>query len=151
VGLEHADGTRNYLLDLDVDAIHMLAPKPRDRPTPTYGLTELPATTPHPYTPEQTFARDLLIAAINGGINRWARVHGYSIDVPADQVRAEGVDTADRAIWTVTLADLQAAMNKLVADPHRYTSSDTPAGTSLERVQAAVATIRAAYAKLPPG
>jgi hypothetical protein len=39
-------------------------------------------------------------------------------------------------------------MNKLVADPHRYTSSDTPAGTSLERVQTTVATIRAAYAKL---
>jgi hypothetical protein len=42
-------------------------------------------------------------------------------------------------------------MNKLVADPHIYTSSDTPAGTSLERVQAAVATIRAAYATLAAG
>jgi hypothetical protein len=81
-------------------------------------------TTPPPYTPEQTFARDLLIAAINGGINRWARVHGYSIDVPADQVRPEGVDIADRAIWTVTLVELEAAMNKLVADPHLSTSSD---------------------------
>jgi hypothetical protein len=107
-------------------------------------------TTPISYTPEQTFARDLLIAAINGGINRWAR-HGDSIDVPADQVRAEGVDIADRAIWTVTLVELQAAMNRLVADPHISTSSDTPAGTSLERVQAAVATIRPAYAKLVAG
>jgi hypothetical protein len=74
-------------------------------------------TTPNPYTPEQTFARDLLIAAINGGINRWARVHGDSIDVPADQVRTEGVDIADRAIWTVTLVELQAAMNKLGGRP----------------------------------
>ena len=43
--------------------------------------------------------------------------HGYDIDVPADQVRGEGVDIADRAIWTVTLVELQAATNKLVAAP----------------------------------
>jgi hypothetical protein len=28
VGLEHADGTRNYLLDLDVEAMHTLAEAP---------------------------------------------------------------------------------------------------------------------------
>jgi hypothetical protein len=69
------------------------------------------------YTPEQAFARDLLITAVNGGINRWARVHGYLIDAPADQVRAEGIDTMDRSVWSITLADLTAAIDKLITDP----------------------------------
>lgn len=104
-----------------------------------------------PYTPEQAFARDLLIAAVNGGINRWARVHGYSVDVPADQVRAEGIDIGDRYVWTVTLAELQAAMNKLAAHPDLCASHDSAAAASRERVQAAATTIRVAHAKLAAG
>lgn len=69
------------------------------------------------YSPDQAFARDLLIAAVNGGINRWARVHGYLIDAPAEQVRAEGIDLMDRSVWSITLADLTAAIDKLINDP----------------------------------
>jgi hypothetical protein len=69
------------------------------------------------YTPEQAFARDLLITAVNGGINRWARVHGYLIDAPAEHIRAEGIDTNDRSVWSITLADLNTAIDKLISDP----------------------------------
>ena len=69
------------------------------------------------YTPEQAFARDLLITAVNGGINRWARVHGYTVDAPAEQIRAEGIDTVDRSVWSITLADLNSAIDKLISDP----------------------------------
>jgi hypothetical protein len=69
------------------------------------------------YTPEQAFARDLLITAVNGGINRWARVHGYTVDAPAEQIRAEGIDTTDRSVWSITLADLNSAIDKLISDP----------------------------------
>lgn len=69
------------------------------------------------YTPEQAFARDLLITAVNGGINRWARVHGYTVVAPAEQIRAEGIDTTDRSVWSITLADLNSAIDKLISDP----------------------------------
>jgi hypothetical protein len=72
------------------------------------------------YTPEQAFARELLAAAVNGGINRWARVHGYLIDAPADQVRAEGLDTVDRSVWSITLGDLNTAIDKLITNPEQY-------------------------------
>ena len=62
-------------------------------------------------------ARDLLITAVNGGINRWARVHGYTVDAPAEQIRAEGIDTTDRSVWSITLADLNSAIDKLITDP----------------------------------
>src|ERR1700748_3293926 len=107
--------------------------------------------TSFPCTPEQAFARDVLIVAVNGGINRWAHVHGYSIDVPADQVRAEGIDVGDRSIWTVTLAELQAAMKQLAGDPDRYACGETRAGTSRQRIHAAATTIRVAHAKLATG
>ena len=74
-------------------------------------------STPNPHTPEQAFARDLLITAVNGGINRWARVHGYTVDAPAEQIRAEGIDTTDRSVWSITLADLNSAIDKLISDP----------------------------------
>jgi hypothetical protein len=59
-------------------------------------------------TPEQDVARDPLITAVNGGINRWARVHGCTVNAPAGQIRAEGIDLADRSLWQVSLANLQA-------------------------------------------
>jgi hypothetical protein len=71
------------------------------------------------YTREQAFARELLIVAINGGINRWARVHGYSVDGPADTVRAEGIDTLDRSVWSLTLADIITAIDKLIINPEQ--------------------------------
>jgi hypothetical protein len=103
----------------------------------------------NPYTPEQAFARDVLIAAVNGGINRWAHVHGYLIDAPADQIRAEGIDKTDRSIWHITLADLQNALHKLTTDPEQYAAPDAP--TVAARVHAAAATIRAAQGKLAAG
>ena len=69
------------------------------------------------YTPEQAFARDLLITAVGGGINRWAHVHGATTDGPAEQIRAEGIDILDRSVWSVTLSDLNGAIDKLIADP----------------------------------
>jgi hypothetical protein len=71
------------------------------------------------YNREQAFARELLIVAINGGINRWARVHGYSADGPADTVRAEGIDTLDRSVWSLTLADIITAIDKLITNPEQ--------------------------------
>jgi hypothetical protein len=73
------------------------------------------------YTPEQAFARDLLITALNGGINRWARVHGYLVDALAEHIRAEGIDSVDRSVWSVTLADLNRAIDKLITAPEQCT------------------------------
>ena len=58
------------------------------------------------YTAEQALARSVLLTAVNGGINHWARVHGFTVDCPPEQVRAEGVDTEDdRSLWHVDLDD----------------------------------------------
>lgn len=76
-------------------------------------------TDPATYTPEQAFARSLLITAVNGGINHWARVHGYTVAVTADQIRAEGIDTTDRSVWHVNLADLQDAITRLIEHPEQ--------------------------------
>lgn len=83
------------------------------------------------YTPEQAFARDLLITAVNGGINRWARVHGYLVDAPAEQVRAEGIDLMDRSVWSITLADLTVAIDKLINDPAQYADPGSGIDTDL--------------------
>jgi hypothetical protein len=73
--------------------------------------------TDYQYSPEQALARDLLTLAVNGGINHWARVHGYSVDCPPDQVRAEGIDIADRSLWTVELTDIEQAVTKVIEQP----------------------------------
>jgi hypothetical protein len=72
------------------------------------------------YTPEQAFARSVLLAALNGGINHWARVHGFTVDCPPEQVRAEGVDTVDdRSLWHVDLDDIQRSITKLIEAPEQ--------------------------------
>ena len=78
------------------------------------------------YSPEQALARDVLITAVNGGINHWARVHGYTADCPPEQARAEGVDTVDdRSLWHVDLADIQRSINKLIEQPARCAAPDS--------------------------
>lgn len=70
------------------------------------------------YSPQQSFARDLLTLAVNGGITHWARVHGYRADVPPDQVLAEGVDLRDnRSLWVVDLAAVQNAIDAVIDTP----------------------------------
>jgi hypothetical protein len=70
------------------------------------------------YSPQQSFARDLLTLAVNGGITHWARVHGYRADVPPDEVLAEGVDLRDnRSLWVLDLADVQNAINAVIDTP----------------------------------
>lgn len=70
------------------------------------------------YSSRQALARFVLITAVNGGINRWARVNGYQADVAPGQVSAEGVDITDnRLIWRVTLDDLQQAIIKITENP----------------------------------
>lgn len=71
------------------------------------------------YTTEQTLARALLITAVNGGSNHWAHVHGLSLDCPPEQVRAEGIDTADQSLWRVELADISRAITKLIDTPYQ--------------------------------
>jgi hypothetical protein len=78
------------------------------------------------YTPEQALARDVLLAAVNGGINHWARVHGFTADCPPEQVRAEGVDTVDdRSMWYVDLADIQRSITKLIEQTAQCTAPDS--------------------------
>jgi len=70
------------------------------------------------YSPQQAFARDVLTAAVNGGIRHWACMHGYQWDVPPGQVHAEGVDDRDgRSLWRVDLDDIQRALDTLTDDP----------------------------------
>lgn len=70
------------------------------------------------YTPQQSFARDLLTIAVNGAINHWARVHGYRADAQPAQVLAEGVDLRDdRSLWVVDLADIQHAIDAIIDTP----------------------------------
>lgn len=69
------------------------------------------------YTAEQALARDLLITVLNGASLYWAHVHGYTVDCPPDQVRAEGVDTSDRSVWIVDLDDISRAVTKLIERP----------------------------------
>ena len=69
------------------------------------------------YSPQQAFARDVLIAAVNGGIRHWACVYGYQWDVPPGQVHAEGVDDRDGGSrWRVDLDDIQRALDTLTDD-----------------------------------
>jgi len=82
-------------------------------------------STPHPYIPQQALARDLLITAVNVGINHWARVHGCTVEGPAEQIRAEGIDTRDRAVWSVDLADITRAIAKLIATPYQCAAPDS--------------------------
>ena len=82
-------------------------------------------STPNPYTPEQALALDLLITAVNGGINQWARVHGCTVDGPAEQIRAEGIDTHVRAVWSVDLAYITRAIAKLIATPYQCAAPDS--------------------------
>lgn len=77
--------------------------------------------TDNTYSPKQALARDVLTIAVNGGINHWARVHGYRTDCPPDQVRAEGIDTrAGRSLWQLDLDDLQPVIDILINHPTAY-------------------------------
>jgi hypothetical protein len=70
------------------------------------------------YTPQQSFARDVLTAAIDGGSTYWARVGTYRSDGPPDQVLAVGVDLEDdRSLWQANLDDIQAALDKVADRP----------------------------------
>ena len=69
------------------------------------------------YTPEQALARDVLLAAVNGASNHWAHVHGYTVDCPPEQVRAEGINTTNRSVWIVDLDDITRAITKLIERP----------------------------------
>lgn len=78
------------------------------------------------YTPEQALARSVLLTAVNGGINHWARVHGFNVDCPPEQVRAEGVDTVDdRSLWHVDLDDIQRSITKLIEHPEQCAAADS--------------------------
>lgn len=87
------------------------------------------------YTPEQALARSVLLTAVNGGINHWARVHGFTVDCPPEQVRAEGVDTVDdRSLWHVDLYDIQRSMTKLIEAPEQCAAPDS--GIDLDQLHA---------------
>ena len=60
-------------------------------------------------------------------------MHGYLIDAPAEQVRAEGIDTMDRSVWSITLADLTAAIDKLISDPAQC--ADPGSGIDTDRIE----------------
>lgn len=73
------------------------------------------------YSPKQALARDVLAIAVNGGINHWARVHGFRTDCPPAQVRVEGIDTRDdRSLWQLDLNDIQPVIDTLINDPSAY-------------------------------
>jgi len=73
------------------------------------------------YTPAQTFARDVLTAAVDGGSAYWARTWSYRSDCPPEQVLAFGVDIEDdRSLWQVSLDDIQAALDKIADQPGEY-------------------------------
>jgi hypothetical protein len=87
------------------------------------------------YTPEQALARSVLLTAVNGGINHWARVHGFTVDCPPEQVRAEGVDTVDdRSLWHVDLDDIQRSITKLIEHPEHCAAPDS--GIDLDQLHA---------------
>jgi hypothetical protein len=87
------------------------------------------------YTPEQALARSILLTAVNGGINHWARVHGFTVDCPPEQVRAEGVDTVDdRSLWHVDLDDIQRSIAKLIEQPEQCAAPDS--GIDLDHLHA---------------
>ncbi|MDT0262295.1 hypothetical protein [Jatrophihabitans lederbergiae] len=83
-------------------------------------------TNPTGYTLEHAFARDVLTIAVNGGINHWARVHGYLIDCPPTDVRAEGIDARDeRSLWHLDLDNVQEAITKLATHPEDCFAPDS--------------------------
>ncbi|PZS25441.1 MAG: hypothetical protein DLM61_19955 [Pseudonocardiales bacterium] len=87
------------------------------------------------YTPEQALARSILLTAVNGGINHWARVHGFTVDCPPEQVRAEGIDTVDgRSLWHVDLDDIQLSITKLIEQPEQCAAPDS--GIDFEQLHA---------------
>ncbi len=87
------------------------------------------------YTTEQAFARSVLLTAVNGGINHWARVHGFTVDCQPEQVRAEGVDTVDdRSLWHVDLDDIQRSITKLIEAPEQCAAPDS--GIDQDQLQA---------------
>jgi hypothetical protein len=72
------------------------------------------------YSPQQTFARNILITAVTTrAIDAWARVHGYVWrDRAPEDVYAEGVDVNDgRSLWRVDLNDILAAIDKIAHNP----------------------------------
>lgn len=101
------------------------------------------------YTAEQALARDLLSTALNRGVKHWAGLHGYTLEGPPDQVRAEGIDTSDRCEWVVNLDDIARATARLAADPERYAARNLRAVRV--RVHSAASTVRAAQRKLAHG
>ena len=66
------------------------------------------------YTAEQALARSILLTAVNGASLYWARVHGYTVDCPPEQVYAEGIHLRDRSVWSVDLTDISRAVTKLI-------------------------------------
>jgi hypothetical protein len=85
------------------------------------------------YTCEQALARSLIITAVNGGITHWARVHGYTVDCPPEQVRAEGLDIADRTVWTVDIDAITGAVTKLIDKPYQCAAPDSGVDPGLLR------------------
>lgn len=82
------------------------------------------------YTPEQAFARSILLTAVNGASLYWARVNGFTVDCPPEQVRAEGVDTLDdRSLWHVGLDAIQRSITKLIEQPAQCAA----AGSGIDR------------------
>jgi hypothetical protein len=108
------------------------------------------------YPAEHALARDLLIHAINGPeINHWASVHGYTVDCPPEQVRAQGVHTTDRSAWVIDLDDISRAVTKLVEQPlacgHLLGGDTEPLIAVSHALAAARATHLTRVADLPPG
>lgn len=108
------------------------------------------------YTAEQALARDLLIHAINDPeISHWAHVHGYTVDCPPEQVRAEGIHTTDRTAWVIDLDDISRAVTKLLEQPqacsHLFEGDSEPLIAVSHTLAAARASHLTRVAELPPG
>jgi hypothetical protein len=98
--------------------------------------------TDYRYSPQQALARDVLTLAVNGGITRWARVRGYTVNGPPGQVRAEGIDLADRSLWTVDLRDIEHAITKLIEAPDQCAIPDS--GIDFDQLHGASEALRTA-------
>lgn len=70
------------------------------------------------YSPAQALARGLILCAVTGGSNHWARLFAVRFDCPPEQVFVEGVDIEKRLAWTIDLGDVQRAISKLIATPY---------------------------------
>ncbi len=121
-----------------------LASAKRVRSSPSSPRIRAPSTGP----PEPAFARSIRLTAVNGGTNHWARVHGFTLDCPPEQVRAEGVDTVDdRSLWRVDLDDIQRSITKLIEQPAQCLAPDS--GIDREQLHAVGETLADARTRRP--